>query len=56
MIQLGLLGYTVITLEADKYGNGIHQQKVAAPDLPMFFKVSTTSDFDNSYRILNRYS
>ncbi|PKY02154.1 hypothetical protein P168DRAFT_240434, partial [Aspergillus campestris IBT 28561] len=32
------LNYAVITLEADKYGNGIHQQTVAASDLPMFFK------------------
>ncbi|PLN83053.1 hypothetical protein BDW42DRAFT_71054 [Aspergillus taichungensis] len=37
-IQLGLLNYAVITLDTDKYGNGIHQWTVTASDLPIFFK------------------
>ncbi|KKK20684.1 hypothetical protein ARAM_000335 [Aspergillus rambellii] len=40
---LGLIGYAVITLEADRHGNGVHQATVAPSDLQVFAKLANAS-------------
>ena len=37
---MGLVGYAIISFEADKHGSGIHQSQVAESDRREFSKVS----------------
>lgn len=37
--QVGLIGYTTISLEADKYGSGIHMWNVTEQDFTEYAKV-----------------
>ncbi|PYH93733.1 hypothetical protein BO71DRAFT_354646 [Aspergillus ellipticus CBS 707.79] len=40
---LGLIGYTIITFEADRHGSGVHQWEVDASDLREFSKLANAS-------------
>ncbi|KAL2867943.1 uncharacterized protein BJX67DRAFT_380500 [Aspergillus lucknowensis] len=40
---LGLIAYAVITIEADKHGNGVHQDTVAPSDLREYAKLADAS-------------
>ncbi|KAL4819150.1 ribosomal protein L36e-domain-containing protein [Aspergillus spinulosporus] len=41
--SLGLIAYAVITIEADKHGNGAHQETVAPSDLRQYAKLANAS-------------
>ncbi|KAL2833430.1 ribosomal protein L36e-domain-containing protein [Aspergillus cavernicola] len=42
-LRLGLIAYAVITVEADKHGNGVHQETVAPSDLREYAKLANAS-------------